>query len=96
MTPRTQTQEPQSQLHVVAVGAALLGLWGLSLGLSYVGLGAASVPVALGIAVAKAALVILFFMELAHERASIKLTLLTAMGLGAILLGLMVVDVQTR
>jgi cytochrome c oxidase subunit 4 len=81
---------------VTRTGGALLGLWVLSFALSYVHLGAAALPVALVIAVVKAALVIMFFMELLRESLSMKLTLLAAGGLLSILIGLMVADVVTR
>lgn len=81
---------------VARTGSALLALWVLSFGLSYVHLGTASLPIALGIAATKAVLVVLFFMELLRESLSMKLTLLAAGGLLAILIGLMVADVVTR
>lgn len=81
---------------VLRTGAALVALWALSFGLSYVHLGGASLPLALGIAVLKAALVVSVFMELLRESLSMKLTLLVAMGLLAILIGLMVADIATR
>lgn len=81
---------------ILFTGAALLTAWAASFGLSYVSLGAAAIPVALAIAVVKAVLVVLFFMELVHERASIRLTLVTALALVTILVGLTVADVLTR
>lgn len=81
---------------VVRTGVALLVLWGASFALSYVPLGEASLPVALGIAAVKAALVGLFFMELVAETFSIKVTMLSAGALVAVLIGLMVADVATR
>lgn len=81
---------------VTRTGSALLALWVLSFGLSYAPLGALSLPIALAIAVTKAALVVMFFMELVRESLSMKLTLLAAGGLLAILIGLMVADVVTR
>lgn len=85
-----------SPKQVVFTGAALLALWALSWGLSYVALGAAAVPVALGIAVAKAVLVALVFMELVHERASVVVAFATALVLAMILVGLTSADVLTR
>ena len=81
---------------VVRTGAALFALWALSFALSYVHLGAAAIPVALGIAAIKAALVVAFFMELLHGTLSMKLTLLAAGALLALLIGLMVADILTR
>lgn len=77
-------------------GIALLALWLSSFGLSYVHLGEASLVVALSIAVIKAALVILFFMELVTERFTVNVTLVTAVTLIAILLALIVADVALR
>lgn len=81
---------------VTRTGSALLALWVLSFGLSYAHLGAASLPLALAIAATKGALVVMFFMELARESLSIKMTLLAAGGLLTILISLMVADVVTR
>lgn len=81
---------------VVRTGGALFGLWALSFGLSYVHLGHAALPVALAIAAIKAALVVMFFMELLHERLSMKLPLFAAGALLALLIGLVVADLETR
>jgi cytochrome c oxidase subunit 4 len=81
---------------VLLIGAALLALWALSFALSYVSLGVAALPVALGIAVVKAVLVGLFFMELLRENLSIKLTILSAAALTITLLGFMVADIAMR
>lgn len=81
---------------VLFTGVALFVLWALSFGLSYVDTGAASVPIALGIAAVKAGLVVLFFMELAHASFTIKMTLVTAAALTAVLMGLMIADVRGR
>jgi cytochrome c oxidase subunit 4 len=76
--------------------AALLVLWGASWGLSYVELGGWSLPVALTIAAAKAALVVLVFMEIAFEKASIHATLATGLAMIAVLVFFMIADVKTR
>ncbi len=81
---------------VVLTGIALLALWAASFGLSYVHLGGAALPVALGIAVVKAALVAVFFMELLRESLSMKLAIITAGALLALLIGFMVADITTR
>jgi cytochrome c oxidase subunit 4 len=91
----TTAHEP-SQKAILLTGAALLVLWAGSYLLSTVDLGRASLPIAIAIAVAKALLVVLFFMELAIERTSVKLTLVTAMALALLLGGFMVADVMTR
>ena len=81
---------------VFVVGAALLALWALSFGLSYADLGRASLAVALAIALAKAALVALFFMELVRERLSVVLAMVAAGALVMMLIGFTVADVLTR
>ncbi len=81
---------------VLRTGIALFALWALSFGLSYLPLGAASVPMALGVAVLKAVLVVLFFMELLHESLSMKLAFLAGGALLAALIGLVITDVVTR
>lgn len=81
-------------IYVVAV--ALLVLWLLSWGLSYLHLGRASIVVALGIAGVKAILVALVFMELATERFSMHAAVLAALALVAVLMFLTILDVETR
>lgn len=82
--------------HYVLVWIALLGLTGLSWAVSYAGLGALDVAVALAIATVKSALVLLFFMHLVHERFTTRLVPLVAVTLIALLVGLTVLDVRTR
>jgi len=81
---------------VLRTGAALLALWVASFALSYVPLGGAAIPVALAIALLKAVLVALFFMELLHESLSIKLTIVSAGVLTMTLIAFMVADIMTR
>jgi cytochrome c oxidase subunit 4 len=81
---------------VLWTGIALLALWAASFGLSYVSLGDASLVVALAIAAVKAGLVAMFFMELLHESFSMKLAILSAGALLALLIGLMIADIVTR
>jgi cytochrome c oxidase subunit 4 len=81
---------------VLATGIAVLVLWMTSFALSFIALGSAAMPVALVIAMLKAGLVALFFMELAVERASIKLTALAAVVLALTLGAFMLADVATR
>ena len=81
---------------IIAVGAGLLGLALLSFALSHVSLGALALPVALAIAIGKAALVVHFFMELSDARASAILAFASGVLLLAILLALAVADVETR
>jgi cytochrome c oxidase subunit 4 len=75
---------------------ALLALAGLSLALRFAHLGNLGMPVAMGIAVAKAVLVGLVFMELAFEKASIRFAFAAGLIMIAVLLSLMIADVMTR
>jgi cytochrome c oxidase subunit 4 len=90
------SHKPVSPVLYVAIFFALLGLTLLTFGVAFVDLGPWHVPAAIGIALVKAGLVVLFFMHLIH---SPKLTWL-AMGAGlftlAIFFGLMLADYQTR
>ena len=84
-----------ARTQVVSFGA-LVVLAAVSFGLSYAHLGALSVPLAIAIAAAKAAVVGLFFMELVKERLSIHATALVAIVLLGTLLAFAVADVDTR
>ena len=90
------TAPPVTLRTTLTTGVALLALWALSFGLSFVPLGVLALPLALVIACAKATLVALYFMELAREHLSIKLTLVTAVLLVILLGSLMVADILTR
>ena len=75
---------------------ALLALAGLTFALSLLPLGALAAPVALTVATAKAALVVLFFMELSRSRTAPRVALLLALLLLVILLALAAADALTR
>ena len=81
---------------VALTGLALLGLFGLSLGLSYVDFGAASLTIALAIAGLKAFIVAWSFMELARAALSIRLAVAAAAVLVAVLIGFIVTDLEMR
>ena len=81
---------------VILTGAAVIVLWAASFALSYAPLGAASLPIALAIAVAKAVLVALYFMELVRARLSVRLTVISALALLFTLIAFMVADIATR
>jgi cytochrome c oxidase subunit 4 len=87
--------EPSARALVLNLLALLL-LAGLSLVLSRIDLGPFGYPVALGIAVVKAGLVAVFFMEILHERASVRLAIGTGVSLVCLLLALIVADLLTR
>jgi cytochrome c oxidase subunit 4 len=74
----------------------LLALWLLSFALSYVHLGAAALPVALGVALSKAGLVVTIFMELRKESLTMKLSFFSGLALLAALIVLVLADVATR
>ena len=75
---------------------ALMVLAGTSFVLRYAHLGPFSVVAAIGIALVKAVLVVLVFMELAFEPPSVRIAFASAIVLVALLGGLMVADVLTR
>jgi cytochrome c oxidase subunit 4 len=93
--PGRSIKEP-TVLVLVLTLVALLLLAALSLVLSRLNLGGYSYPVALGIAVVKAALVAVFFMELLHEATATHLVLGAGITLLGLLIALLVADVVTR
>jgi cytochrome c oxidase subunit 4 len=76
--------------------SALILLAAASFFFSTMHLGRLGVPVALAIAIAKAALVAIVFMELAVQRASNRAAFVAAIAFVALLASLAVVDVVTR
>lgn len=76
--------------------AALVLLAAASFLLSTFHLGAFGAPIAVGIALTKAALVAVVFMELAVQRVSNRIAFVTAIVFVALLASLVVVDVATR
>jgi caa(3)-type oxidase subunit IV len=76
--------------------AALMALAALSLALRFAHLGPLGMVAALGIAVVKVVLVGLVFMELAFERASVRLAFAAGLLMIVVMLALMVGDVVTR
>jgi cytochrome c oxidase subunit IV len=78
------------------VFVALIVLGGLSYGLSFVRLGALSVPVALSISVIKVSLVAVFFMELVAEQFVNRFVVVAALVMLSTLIVLMAADVLTR
>jgi cytochrome c oxidase subunit 4 len=81
---------------VLRTGAAVVVLWAISFAVSYVPLGVLSLPIALAVALMKAVLVALFFMELVRATLSIKMTMFVACALTLTLVGFMVADIATR
>lgn len=78
------------------VFAALLALLGLTVGVNFLPLGGFALPVALGIAGVKAALILLFFMEVRYRSRLTALFAGAAFVWLAILLTLMMMDYRTR
>jgi cytochrome c oxidase subunit 4 len=82
--------------HYVLVWLGLLGLTGLSFGLSLLHLGAADIVVALAIAIVKSTLVLLFFMHLIEQRGANAAVVGTLVFFVVLLTSLMAADVATR
>jgi cytochrome c oxidase subunit 4 len=79
-----------------AIFTILMVLTGLTVYVAYQPLGAANFPVAIGIAITKATLVILFFMHAKYSSRLTKLFVGTAFFFLAILLGLSLTDYMSR
>lgn len=75
---------------------ALIGLTVLTVLVTYVDLGQANLLVAMGIAVAKATLVVLFFMHVWWSERLVKVTVITSLGFLAILFAFSLADYFTR
>ena len=78
------------------VWGALMALLALTLGAAFLPLGPAKPWIGYGIAAAKAALVLVFFMDLRREGGLARLATLAAFAWLAILLSLVAADVATR
>jgi cytochrome c oxidase subunit 4 len=74
----------------------LLVLTTLALGTSLLSLGSIEIPIGIAIAIGKTLLVAIFFMHLLEHRTSSALTLVVAVILLALLIGLSMLDVATR
>src|SRR5215831_20992379 len=80
----------------LAVWIALLVLTGATFGFHHMGLGRAALPVALGIAGVKSALVVLFFMELWEHRGANRMVFVVSVLFLLLLMVFTVADVVTR
>ena len=76
--------------------AALLVLTGITVGVSYFNLGRLNVPIALGIASGKVALVLLFFMHLKYEGRAITISFISTITFLAIMISFTFWDVAFR
>lgn len=90
------TDEHATNRSYFGVFAALMALAAVSYLISFASLGALQVPAAIAISVAKAALVLVFFMELIGQRPTNRFVLIAALLMVSTLIGMMVVDVLTR
>ena len=79
-----------------AIFGALMVLTAATVGVAFVNLGSFNFPVAIGIAITKATLVILFFMHAKYSSKLTKLFVGTAFFFLVILLGLSLTDYLTR
>lgn len=96
MTVRQEETQKSSAKELLLVFIALMVLAGISLALRFAHLGSFSFPVALGIALVKALLVAIFFMEILHEKVTVRFAFVTCLSLFALLMVLTVADVLTR
>ena len=81
---------------IVFIWLVLLVLTGVTVAVSFVDLGALNIWVALGIASTKSSLVISYFMHMKYERPIFKVSLLVALCILAIFIGLTFIDVLYR
>lgn len=79
---------------LLGVFAALLVLTGLTVGVTYVDLGALNIWIALGIAVVKAALVALYFMHLRYDSPFNGIILIVALVFVVLFIGLAILDTR--
>lgn len=93
MTEAAHARAPRDLLLTLI---ALFVLAGLSLALRFAHLENWGYPVALGIAVIKAVLVAVFFMEIVAEKPTVGFAIVTALLLLAVFLALVLGDVVTR
>jgi cytochrome c oxidase subunit 4 len=80
----------------IAIFATLMVLTGVTVGVAYIDLGTLNPMVALGIAVFKATLVVLYFMHVKYSSRLTKLTVATALFFLAILMLETMMDYATR
>jgi caa(3)-type oxidase subunit IV len=79
-----------------AAWITLLLLTVTSFAVSFANLGALATPVALGIAMVKGSIVVLVFMELAVQRASSRLVIVTGVAMLLLLTSLLATDLVSR
>ena len=79
-----------------AIFAALMVLTVVTVAVAFINLGSLNFPVAIGIAITKATLVVLFFMHVKYSTRLVKLTVLAGLYWMMILIGLTLNDYLTR
>lgn len=95
-------EEHESHHHIVSpvvyviIGSALLVLTAITVAASYIEMGIFNPIVALGIAVLKATLVILFFMHVKYSTRLTKLTVAAGIFTFLVLVGMTLADYMTR
>lgn len=92
---QARTKQPTIGLHL-CIGAALLGLLAATAIAAFLPLGKFSTPVAVGIAVAKASLILLYFMNLRFGDTRLRLVAGAAFAWPSILFVLSLSDYLTR
>jgi len=92
----SSAEASHSALAVTLALVGLLALAGLSLALRFAHLGTLGMGIAMLIAALKAGLILVFFMEILDERATVRLAFAAGVTLFALLLALVVADVLTR
>ena len=93
---REKVHKELSYRFLLMVLMALFALTALTVGASTLNLGALNVWLALVIAVAKASLVLLFFMHLKYEAMVLKFSFYQTFGFIAIIIGFIFLDIAFR
>jgi len=87
--------EPTTRLYLGVYGILLL-VFGISVVLAFIDLGGFGLPIALGIAIAKTYLIVLFFMHVYYSSRLTKLFSAASFGHLLILFGLTILDYVSR
>ncbi|HZO23857.1 MAG TPA: cytochrome C oxidase subunit IV family protein [Steroidobacteraceae bacterium] len=98
MSPRSHRSGPKPPSLVVnlVVLAALLGFLALTVGTAYINMGPANVVANVGIAVAKAILVLTFYMRLKSDSPLFRIVAVSGFAWLAVLIALSLADLLTR
>ena len=82
--------------HYAWIAGLLLGLLGLTVGAAYINLGPLNTPTAMAISIAKAVLILLYFMHLRHQRGLVRLAAVAGFFWLGIMLTLAMSDFLSR